>query len=183
MRQPAARIDFANADYYSITTQLIATNWDSVFDGASDVESVFSKLMEYLNTLIKMNVPPKHLRRRQPIDAVTAKLMKLISLCPLDDEIKMKLLRAELTRCVTRRRCVLERRIVESSDPARFFGYASARLKMKDDLSVLVSTKVVRVTNDREKADLLCDFFEEIYNDVKPEPQARLECSIPVISL
>ena len=40
----------------------------------------------------------------------------------------MRRLRRKLSRCITRRRCALERRTAASSDSARLFGYASERL-------------------------------------------------------
>ena len=161
--------DFDRADYERITDALIATDWNGVLAEERDVDEMYSKLSDYLNMLIDLFIPANRPARRRPIESEIANLLTRISRCPNEHEERLHSLQKKLARCNIRRRCLLEKEIAESSNAARFFGYASSRLKMKDDMSVLVSPSGTSVTDDGEKADLLCDLFEETYRIASPD--------------
>ncbi|XP_018497184.1 uncharacterized protein LOC108865036 [Galendromus occidentalis] len=74
-------------------------------------------------------------------------------------------------------RCILENTIVSSNDSTRFYGYASARLKLKDELSTLIGPDGSKVFSDQDKSGLLCELFERTYleaSDVRTSSTAVL---------
>ena len=66
---------------------------------------------------------------------------------------------------------------MSSNDPTTFYGYASSRLKIKDDLSMLIAPSGAKVFRDSEKAEVLSDLFEKTYLNapvVRPSSSAVL---------
>ena len=97
------------------------------------------------------------------INSCVNRLQKQIVDCDPSDSVVIEMLQRRLRRCFLRRRVLLERRIASSSDNSSFHGYVASRLKIEDDLSVLIGADDRRITDDLEKANFLCDIFEGNY--------------------
>ena len=162
--------DFERADYDAINASLLATDWNQMFEGLRDVEDVYSKLMEYLLFLAEVNAPRR--KRHRPdrtIANCVQQLQRALLRCDIDDAEGIQRLQRKLDRCLTRQRCLLEQKIALSSDSSRFYKYMSGRLRTRDDLAVLVDGKGGHVTDDQEKANLLCETFEQTYREGGPQ--------------
>ncbi|XP_003740638.1 uncharacterized protein LOC100906053, partial [Galendromus occidentalis] len=155
--------DFERADYEAINASLLATNWQQMFQNSETADDMYSILTEYLRFLVDIHVPRKNMRNDRPIAQCIQRLESALNGCPASDVTGTKRLRKRLERCLTRQRYLLETKIVESESAPRFFRYMSSRMKTKDDLAVLIDASGERVTDDKSKADLLCDIFEETY--------------------
>lgn len=54
---PVPRFDFAKANYETIDHCLLATNWDSVFREARNVDEIHENFLAYVKFLIRLHVP------------------------------------------------------------------------------------------------------------------------------
>ena len=153
--------DWNKADLQRMVDSLSNTDWLSLLSPRKSVEDIYRLFLDRLRAEVESYVPCRTLRERGSIETHVSRLLNRIECC--SDETELAILRKKLLKARRRQRCILENTIVSSRDPARFFGYAATRLRLKDDLSLLISPCGARVLRDEDKANLLCDHFEDTY--------------------
>lgn len=153
--------DWHKADYEAIVETLLQIDWEDLMGDALSTEEMYRRFLKQIFVIVDEFVPRVRDRRRQPIERSIERIMKEIESCT--DEDVLRRLQRRLQRGLHRQRCILERTIVRSRDPVRFFGYASTRLKLRDDLSILIAPDGSKVLADGDKANLLSHIFEKTY--------------------
>lgn len=164
---PVDHHDYAHTNFIAIDASLLATNWHQFFEQSRDANDMYNRLVDYLRTLIDLHVPRRR-RRDKPMKDFCTRLSQRLAACDPEDVPTVNKLQRTLNRCLLRRRRLLERDIVDSREPSRFYGYTSSMMKMRDHLSVLVDTDGSKITDDRLKAELLLNTFGATYNRVLP---------------
>lgn len=155
-------LDFVNADYDSILASLLSTDWNAMFADTVSIDGMYNGFIDYLYCIVEANVLRRACRPTGALPSYIERMHQRLDRCDPSDISLMERLQSELTKAHIRQRCQIEQSVAESGNSARFFGYASSRLKLKNDLAVLVSAGT-KITDDRQKSDLLCDLFESTY--------------------
>ena len=147
-------LDWKKTDCSIIVDSLNDVDWQTLLRPEDTVDAIYGLFLDRLHAIVRRYVPPRSARRGNTIDTIIARLLRRIYACSDEDELE------RLRRQLGRKRCIVENSVASSRDPARFFGYAVSRLKLRDDLALLVSPAGSKVLLDEDKANLLCDLFE-----------------------
>jgi len=135
-----------------------------IFEGFDSVNEMFNRFHELLMVLISCHVPLKGRRRKMSISRNITNIVKRLQTCAPNETDATRTLQLRLDKVLHRQRVLLEHEIANSCDTKRFYGYVNNRLKVRDDLSVIETSDGVKLTDDRLKANYLCNYFQETYS-------------------
>lgn len=175
--------DFDKADYDLINQSLLATDWEGMLASCASVDETYNYFIDYVYNLVEAYVPKRSNRREKPIQSYIARIHRKINNCAPHETEKKEKLEKQLSAALLRQRRILEQSISRSNDAARFFGYAASRLKLKDDIAVLATADGRKLTENKEKANLLKDVFQQTYvqNVIHDKPPVLRPDNIDVV--
>ena len=160
-------LDFCNADFDAINTNLLLTSWDLMFlPCRDDVGLMYETLSAYISTLCNLHVP--RVRRKNSsrgrLSSYISRLHRELSSIPAGfSPDRRERLHRNLERAVLRERKSIESEVARSSDPRAFHKYASSRMGGRSSLPS-IKHSVGRVAHtDQEKADIFANFLSSVY--------------------
>ena len=161
-RDASVNFDYKMGDYEMIKLNLALTNWNTFFQHRTNVDEMYSGLVDYLLMLRSLHVPQKSTARKS--SGVDAHVEKLLSMLENEtDTTKQERLRRDLNRAIKRQRTLEEHKIVSSRDPKSFYNYVNLRLTPNDHLAALIDNAGNAITDDLDKAELLKTHCESSY--------------------
>ena len=185
---PSQKINFNRMDKEGFRALLSNINWTDELRRIP-ADNMWSVIKGHLHKAIQIAVPRMKARtKRQPmwmnkstIQTIRKKkrAYKIYSCTQdADDLRRYKTLVKEAKKKVRKSKAEFEKNLANSTEKQKFYNYVASRSKVKEGIGTLKDSQGKEITDSKEKAELLSDFFSEVLtkeNDNIP----NLSCHLP----
>lgn len=170
------------ADYYQIGIYLASIDWVGIMSSGSTVDQLYETLLTIIHHTIEMFVPmrrmgegekgvPDHLRRLNSYRFYCWN--KACVTNRQEDWALYETLSIKHAKALRRYNMYIERKVMQSKDRRAFYRFISTRSGSDNVIPTLVNSNGELISSDKEKADLLGEVFQKVYN----KSQVSLDCS------
>ena len=181
------RKNYNKANYTEIRNKLNEIPWDEQLSARTTEES-WNYFTAQLNNIIDKFVPETKYKNRKenfPLDAETVNKIKLknalsrkfIKTRKPEDRAKYNKVRNQVSKLTKRARKDFERNLTKEAkeNPKKIWKYINSRSKLKVGIGELYTdpndTKSHKTNNNKEKANILNDFFQSVFTN---EPEGEV---------
>lgn len=175
--------DYRCADYYQIGTYLAGIDWVGMMNSGGTVNQLYETLLAVLHHTIQLYVPlrklnaeekglPEHLRRlsRRRLNC----WKKASATGSQQDWSLYESLSCKLGKALHRYNLYLERRITLSRDKKAFYKFMSSHSGKDNAIPNLLGSNGEFISTDKDKADLMAEAFQKVYNRNQIEGDSTL---------
>ena len=167
---------WSEGDYESMSAYLQNVRWSDLLTTNFTSNDIWSAFCNVINNAIDLFVPcttvssrPKQRKRRYPrhvrnlINRKRA-VWKHMKRNPdsLSSKIKYNRVSAECRLAMRRYECWLEGKIIDSNDTGAFYKFVNSKSSCRSGVGTLLGEGGELVTDDKEKADLLNNYFASV---------------------
>jgi len=173
--QPGSKLNYWKGDYHKIRQGLQVIDWETVLSG-KDVTGMWNAFRDRVLTLVQEHIPVRKAKKKRKSEWMTSQTLKQIKqrakawcqyrLHPTALNYKSyKVIRNKVNRMVKADQDRYREEILISfkGNPKRFYGYMRNLQTVKTGVSQLVDADDNTSTNDTEKAEILCNGFNEVF--------------------
>ncbi len=168
--------DFRKADFDAISLYLNEIIWAEEFSICVTVNDFWEVFRGHMQFIIEFFVPSRELRKPCSVHSSRltrlknkkkAKYRKWKAQRDKDRSAKNEYVSvaAEYKTEAKRLRDVKEKKILSSGNVKSFYSYVNSRLKRRDDVPVLKDDRGNAVVGDRDKAEILNNFFASVFTN------------------
>lgn len=177
------RLNYFKGNYSALNSELQSIDWDTFLEDGLDIDQMWKKFSQRLGQLVKKHVPKKSVKqkKKQKSEWITsdtiqmmknrAEVWKKYQEYPSNVNYdKYKTIRNKVNCMVRRDKAIYQRNLIESfkGNDKLFYGYMRRVQTRPVKVAALKNEKGEFTRTNLEAADVLGNFFHDVYTREKP---------------